>query len=92
MGFPTASNIPKNIKITVRELVQLGTLNNSNMFSRISDEQNNRVEKAIERLGLTGVSDSNVSKLSGGQRQRAVIARALASKLSLFYWMNLCRS
>lgn len=75
-----ASNIPKNIKITVRELVQLGTLNNSNMFSRISDEQNNRVEKAIERLGLTGVSDSNVSKLSGGQRQRAVIARALASE------------
>ena len=50
------------------------------MFSRISDEQNNRVEKAIERLGLTGVSDSNVSKLSGGQRQRAVIARALASE------------
>ena len=75
-----ASNIPKNIKITVRELVQLGTLNNSNMFSRISDDQNNRVEKAIERLGLTGVSDSNVSKLSGGQRQRVSIARTLIMK------------
>ena len=76
-----ASNIPKNIKITVKELVQLGTLNNSNMFwPTISDEQNKRVEKAIERVGLQSVSDTTVSNLSGGQRQRAVIARALASE------------
>ena len=75
-----ASNIPKNIKITVKELVQLGTLNNSNMFWRMSDEQTSRVEKAIERVGLTNVSDTLVSKLSGGQRQRAVIARTLASE------------
>ena len=76
-----ASNIPKNIKITVKELVQLGTLNSSNMFwPTISDEQNKRVEKAIERVGLQSVSDTNVSNRSGGQRQRAVIARALASE------------
>ena len=75
-----ASNIPKNIKITVRELVQLGTLTSNNMFWRISDEQNIRVEKAIERVGLQNVSDTMLSKLSGGQRQRAVIARTLASE------------
>ena len=76
-----ASNIPKNIKITVKELVQLGTLNSSNMFwPIISDEQTKRVENAIERVGLQSVSDTNVSNLSGGQRQRAVIARALASE------------
>ena len=75
-----ASNIPKNIKITVRELVQLGTLTSNNMFWRISDEQNIRVEKAIERVGLQNVSDTLLSKLSGGQRQRAVIARTLASE------------
>ena len=75
-----ASNIPKNIKITVRELVQLGTLTSNNMFWRISDEQNIRVEKAIERVGLQNVSDTMISKLSGGQRQRAVIARTLASE------------
>ena len=50
------------------------------MFWRISDEQTSRVEKAIERVGLTNVSDTLVSKLSGGQRQRAVIARTLASE------------
>ena len=74
-----ASNIPKNIKITVKELVQLGTLNSSNMFWRFSAEQNQQVSKAIELAGLQSVENKNISNLSGGQRQRAVIARALAS-------------
>ena len=74
-----ASNIPRNIKITVKELVQLGTLNSNNMFWRFSTEQNQQVSKAIELAGLKSVENKNISNLSGGQRQRAVIARALAS-------------
>ena len=75
-----ASNIPKNIRLTVRELVQLGTLNASNMFWRLSTEQNEQVNRAIEMAGLQDVENTNISHLSGGQRQRAVIARVLASK------------
>ena len=74
-----ASNIPKNIKITVKELVRFGTLNSSNMFRRFSAEQNQQVSKAIELANLQSVENKNISNLSGGQRQRAVIARALAS-------------
>lgn len=74
-----ASNIPKNIKITVRELVELGTLNSSNMFWIYNSEQKERVARAIELTGLKSVEDRNIFNLSGGQRQRAVIARALAS-------------
>ena len=79
-GFGSITNIPKNIKLTVKELVQLGTLNSSNMFWRYSAEQNERVDHAIKLAGLQSVQDRNVSNLSGGQRQRAVIARVLASK------------
>ena len=67
-----ASNIPKNIKLTVKELVQLGTLNSSNMFWRYSAEQNEKVDHAINLAGLQSVQDKNISNLSGGQRQRAV--------------------
>tara|TARA_B100000579_G_scaffold425934_1_gene432383 strand:+ start:357 stop:1148 length:792 start_codon:yes stop_codon:yes gene_type:complete len=74
-----ASNIPKNIKITVRELVELGTLNSSNMFWRYNSEQKQKVTRAIELTGLKSVENRNIFNLSGGQRQRAVIARALAS-------------
>ena len=75
-----ASNLPQNVKITVRELIQLGTLNASNMFWRFSAEQNEQVNQAIELAGLQEVENTNISTLSGGQRQRAVIARVLASK------------
>jgi len=75
-----AANISSNIHLTVRELVQLGTLTSSNMFWRFSSEQNDRVNRAIEMAGLAEVQDSNIFHLSGGQRQRAVIARVLASQ------------
>ena len=75
-----ASNLPQNVKITVRELIQLGTLNANNMFWRFSAEQNEQVNQAIELAGLQAVENTNISTLSGGQRQRAVIARVLASK------------
>jgi zinc transport system ATP-binding protein len=75
-----ASNLPTHVRITVRELVQLGTLNAKNMFSFMDNNRRERVTKAIEMVGLEDVSNIDVGRLSGGQRQRAVIARALASE------------
>ena len=74
-----ASNLPRHVRITVGELVQLGTINSRNMFSFVNDERRERVKKAIEMVGLEDVVDVDLGRLSGGQRQRAVIARALAS-------------
>ncbi len=74
-----ASNLPKDIRITVRELVQLGTRNAKNMFFWLNSRQKDLVEKAIEMVGLEDVANTDIGRLSGGQRQRAVIARALAS-------------
>lgn len=74
-----ASNLPRDIRITVRELVRLGTRNASNMFFRTNSKQRELVDKAIEMVGLTDVQATDIARLSGGQRQRAVIARALAS-------------
>jgi len=74
-----ASNLPKDIRITVRELVQLGTRNASNMFFWNNSKQKQLVDRAIEMVGLTDVQTTDIARLSGGQRQRAVIARALAS-------------
>ena len=75
-----ASNIPKNVKLTVRELVQLGTLNSGNMFWRYNVDQNARVDRAIRQAGLQDAQNRSIHTLSGGQRQRAVIARVLASE------------
>jgi len=75
-----ASNLPKHVRITVRELVHLGTLNAGNLFSLNDQRRRESVRKAIEMVGLENEQNVDVSRLSGGQRQRAVIARALASE------------
>ena len=74
-----AAHLPKNIRLTVRELVGLGVLNHKNWFipGRSASAQ---TDKAIEMVGLTHLADRDVNNLSGGERQRAVIARALASE------------
>ncbi len=74
-----ASNLPKEIRITVEELVKLGTFNAKNMLQRMSKIRSKMADDAIEMVGLQDQKNTDVSKLSGGQRQRAVIARALAS-------------
>ena len=75
-----ASNLPKHVRITVRELVELGTVNAKNMLFFLNKERLDSAQRAIEMVGLQDVADVDVSRLSGGQRQRAVIARALASE------------
>tara|TARA_A100001234_G_C12635764_1_gene389993 strand:+ start:351 stop:1148 length:798 start_codon:yes stop_codon:yes gene_type:complete len=74
-----ASNLPKEIKITVRELVSLGVINATNLFSLHIRDRSDDIDNAIKMVGLEGEQNTDVGRLSGGQRQRAVIARALAS-------------
>jgi len=73
-----AANLPKEIRLTVRELVRLGTLNSRNLFWRNRSGKES-IDKAIKMVGLEDVQHTDIARLSGGQRQRAVIARALAS-------------
>ena len=75
-----AANLPKDVRLTVRELVKLGTVNAGNMFDWRDNGRRERVDNAISVTGLEDVEDIDISRLSGGQRQRAVIARALATE------------
>ena len=79
-----ATSLPKNMKITVREFIQLGTLDSARWFLPFGtkyDKQN--VSKIIETVGLTDYAETRIANLSGGQRQRAAIGKALASKADL---------
>jgi zinc transport system ATP-binding protein len=77
-----ASYLPKNIKITVRELVRLGTIHSGNMFDLtwLDNGREAKVTQAIRMAGLESLQHTPIARLSGGQRQRAVIARALATE------------
>ena len=75
-----AANLPQDTRITVRELVHLGTLNAKNLFSISNKKRRKKVNLAIKMVGLQDFENMDVARLSGGQRQRAVIARALATE------------
>lgn len=72
------AHLPQNVRLTVRELVGLGRLNNTNWFVPVS-ASTDAVTDAIRMVGLEDRMHMDVNQLSGGQRQRAVIAKALAS-------------
>ncbi|MDA3974209.1 ATP-binding cassette domain-containing protein [Enterococcus thailandicus] len=65
-----------NLQITVRELVEFGRFPYTK--GRLTQEDHQLVEEALEHLGLTKLADQFVHTLSGGQLQRAYIAMVLA--------------
>ena len=81
-----ASYLPKNIKITVRELVRLGTIHLGNMFDLtwLDKGREAKVTQAIRMAGLESLQHTPIARLSGGQRQRLAIARALLRNSSIY--------
>ncbi|WP_394742579.1 metal ABC transporter ATP-binding protein [Natronococcus roseus] len=68
--------------VTVREAVTMGRFAHAG-HSRLTDDDREIVDDALETVGITDLSDRRINELSGGQRQRAYIARALASEADL---------
>ena len=77
-----ATNLPQNLQITVKEFIQLGTLNPKSLF-QLRDKEREKVQKIIETIGLDEYANTRISNLSGGQKQRAAIGKALASDADL---------
>ncbi|MED3662233.1 ABC transporter ATP-binding protein [Ureibacillus sp. FSL K6-8385] len=65
-----------NVRLTVRELVSFGRYPYSK--GRLTPEDEQYVEKAIEYMNLKEIEDKYLDQLSGGQRQRAFIAMVIA--------------
>ncbi len=77
IGFvPQRCDINPSLPTTVREFVSLGLVG-------IRAREEDRLEDALERVGLGGMGDRDYWTLSGGQRQRALVARALIRRPSL---------
>ncbi|AFO56278.1 MULTISPECIES: metal ABC transporter ATP-binding protein [Natrinema] len=72
----------KAMPITVREVVKMGRYPHVG-FGRLSSEDWDIVDRALDIVGMTSFASRRVTQLSGGQRQRAFIARALASEADL---------
>nr|WP_093336658.1 ABC transporter ATP-binding protein [Salibacterium halotolerans] len=71
-------DIPQTL--TVSQLVSFGRYPHRRGAGRLTAEDKEAVEKAIEDTGMMEFKDRTLDALSGGQRQRAWIAMALAQE------------
>jgi zinc transport system ATP-binding protein len=74
-----ASHVDENFPATVEDIVKMGRVAKSKLFSRASKDDALAVEESMLKMDILDLKDKMVGTLSGGQRQRVMIARALAS-------------
>lgn len=65
---------------TIRELVGLGRQPHTGFLGRLSQHDNDIVDRCLEAVGITDKAEQHVAQLSDGERQKAMIAKALAQE------------
>lgn len=76
--LPQIKNIPMDI--TVRNLVSYGRYPHLKFGQRLSKEDNEIIDWAIEKTKISKFSDRYLNTLSGGEQQRTWLAMSLAQK------------
>lgn len=78
---PQNSKVSRDFPITVSETVMTAFLKGgAHPFKRFDSSDRKKALSYLEKLGLSELSERNVSALSGGEFQRLLIARALAGE------------
>ncbi|WP_192815594.1 metal ABC transporter ATP-binding protein [Methylocystis sp. ATCC 49242] len=75
--LPQLVDIDRAFPINVRDFVAMGAMRRIGLFGRLGAQERERAERAIARVGLTGLEDRAIETLSGGQMQRVLFARLI---------------
>lgn len=78
-------DIDMDFPITVYQCVLLGTYPALGLFRRPGVEEKKQTLAALEKVGLSSLSDRQIGELSGGQFQRVLIARTLVQHADLVF-------
>lgn len=76
---PQVENLNLFLPLTVREVILLAC-KSKNVFGRISEEEKQNAQIAMEKVGISKISDLLLRECSGGQRQKTILAQALSQK------------
>lgn len=71
---PQVESVDWNFPVTVLEVI---TMTKARWWPRITNDERERANEVLERLGLGGLGTRHIRELSGGQQQRVFVARAL---------------
>lgn len=74
--LPQILPIPSGV--TVREAVAFGRTPYTGYFGKLSVHDNEMIDGALERAGITRLQDKYLTDISGGERQKAFLAMLIA--------------
>lgn len=79
LGYvPQHQAVDWQFPVTVNDVVMMGLARQIGWFRFPGQAHHQRVQTALERVGMQNFAKRQIGELSGGQRQRVFIARALA--------------
>lgn len=80
-----ATSLNSAFPATVQEVVSTGFFYQQKRFSRLSQQQKQKLNSTLELVGLVDSKKKRIGELSGGQQQRAFLARALVGSCQYLF-------
>ena len=81
---PQRASVDWDFPLTVRDVVMQGRYGALGLLGRVTKADRERVDSALDKVGIRALSDRQIGELSGGQQQRVFLARALAQDGSVY--------
>jgi manganese/zinc/iron transport system ATP- binding protein len=82
---PQRGTVDWDFPTNALDVVMMGLYGELGWFSRPGAAERARAQSALERVGMLGYADRQISQLSGGQQQRVFLARALVQEADLYF-------
>lgn len=77
---PQSEDVDWNFPVLVQDVVMMGRYGYMNFLRIPSRQDKDKVDQALERVGMSAYRTRQIGELSGGQKKRVFLARALAQE------------
>lgn len=81
---PQRESVDWDFPASVFDVVMMGRYGKLGLFKRPKKKDKDAVMECLDKVGMVGFADRQISQLSGGQQQRVFIARALAQEADFY--------
>jgi manganese/zinc/iron transport system ATP- binding protein len=82
---PQRESVDWDFPTNALDVVMMGRYGHLGWFKRPGAEERRIAMESLEKVGMAGFADRQISQLSGGQQQRIFLARALAQDAKLYF-------
>ncbi len=81
---PQRGSVDWDFPTNALDVVQMGLYGKLGWFRRPGRKEREKAMECLEKVGIAGLANRQISQLSGGQQQRVFLARALAQEARLY--------